>query len=437
MTDNHQEIVENIALVLRERSLERERLQTILEEVFKTALKKMFKLETGDPFQVVFNFDKGDIEIYVEKEIVEDDQVIQPELQIAVSEARFKQKQIADDEGYDFDENDWQVGGSYIDFVNYRTFGRRLIQSTRQMLIQKIRGQEQENTFAEYEKRIGEIIIGEVRQIHPEGIRVAVDKAELLFPRNEQIRTEKYRRGDTIKAVIIEVRRTNKDPEIIVSRRDPLLVRRLFELEVPEIQDNIIEIRQISRDAGERTKIAVDSNDKRIDPVGACVGMKGVRIQAIQRELNGEKIDVIAYTNDRELLIRRAMNPVTPVEILFDPSGSGAVAVIPDDQIALAIGRRHQNIRLASEIVGKNFTIRPIKQSAYYADELPIGEVFGIPEHYVAALTEHGVATAEAVLSLYDNEPAKLHAILNTDEDSISSFIRELSVYFDQSSREG
>ncbi len=431
------EIVEAISGILREKSLERDRLQTILEDVFKTALKKMYKLETGDPFQVVFNFDKGDIEIYVEKTIVEDGAVTIPELEIEISKARAAQKALAEKEGFDFDENDWEIGGSYIDFVDYRKFGRRLIQSTRQMLIQKIRGQEQENLFGEYEKRIGEIIIGEVRQIHPDGIRVAVDKAELYFPRSEQVRTEKYRRGDTVKAVILEVRRTNKDPDIIISRRDKLLVRRLFENEVPEIQDGIIEVHAISRDAGERTKIAVESSDKRIDPVGACVGMKGVRIQAIQRELNGEKIDVIAWTNDRELLIRRAMNPVTPVEILFDPQGIGAVAVIPDDQIALAIGRRHQNIVLASQIVGPNFVIRPIKQSAYYAEALPLTEVFGLSEGVVNRLTEHGITTAEAVLELYDNNPEQLQEYVKLDEDALKALIRDLVVYFDQPSREG
>ncbi len=431
------EIVEAISGILREKSLERDRLQTILEDVFKTALKKMYKLESGDPFQVVFNFDKGDIEIYVEKTIVEDGKVVIPELEIEVSKARSAQKLIAERDGFDFDENDWEVGGSYVDFVDYRKFGRRLIQSTRQMLIQKIRGQEQENLFATYEKRIGEIIIGEVRQVHPDGIRIAVEKAELFFPRSEQVRTEKYRRGDSVKAVILEVRRTNKDPEIIVSRKDKLLVRRLFELEVPEIQDNIIEIHAVSRDAGERTKIAVESNDKRIDPVGACVGMKGVRIQAIQRELNGEKIDVIAWTNDRELLIRRAMNPVTPVEILFDPNGTGAVAVIPDDQIALAIGRRHQNILLASQIVGPNFMIRPIKQSAYYAEELPLSEVFGLSEGIVARLQENNIATAEAVLGLFDSNPEQLQDMLKLDEEALKSLIRDLVVYFDQPSREG
>lgn len=437
----HTDIVEAFSNLLKERGIERERLQSIIEEVFKSALKKMHKidkLDTNEPFQVMVNFDKGDIEIYVEKTIVDDGNVVNPELEVEVTAVRDEQRKIAEKEGFDFDEIDWNVGDTFVYQINLeKEFGRRLVSSVRQMLIQRVRGTLQENIFQEFDKRKGEIIIGEVRQIQNGDLRLFHDGKELLLPRSEQVRIEKYRRGDTVRAVIIDVRKTNKEPEIIVSRKSEILVRRLFENEVPEIQDNIIEIKSISRDAGERTKICVDSSDRRIDAVGACVGMKGVRIQAIQRELNGEKIDVIAWTNDKELLVRRALHPVTPVEINFDPSGLGAVAVIPDEQIAQAIGKRQQNILLASQIIGKNFFIRPIKQSAYYAEELTLSEIFNIPEDYLNRLNEQQLFTAEAVLNLYDEDPTKLQDILMISDERVNAFIRELSMYFEQTSKEG
>ncbi len=410
---NH-EIVDAISQLVRERHMDKQTFQELIESVFISILKK--KYGSADNFDVIFNLEKGDIEIYCEKQIVEDGTVEDPVIQIALSDARKV-------------DADFEVGDEFVEIVDYRTFGRRLVTAAKQNLAQRIKEVEKDNIFREFSERAGEIIMGDIHQVNRHEIRINVDKTEVVMPREEAIYNERYRRGDTLRAIIKSVNRDqNKEPRIIVSRADISFVRRLFELEVPEIFDGIVEIRKTVREPGDRTKIAVESNDKRIDPVGACVGLKGVRIQAIVRELNNEKIDIIHWTTDRSLLIHRALAPVTPLELIPDEENKRIIAVIPDDQMSMAIGRKGQNIRLASALVG--VTIAPIKESEFYVEEeLPVDEVEGLTPSVKGKLKEAGYANAGQIL---DAGKEKLMEIPGIGEATAQKIMDLLAVYYEE-----
>lgn len=408
---NH-EIVDAISQLLREKKIEKHAFQEIIESVFLSLLKK--KYGTSDNFDVIFNLEKGDIEIYCEKEIVEDDELEDPILQIPLSQAQKL-------------DPDVEVGEDFVEIIDYRTFGRRLVTSAKQNLAQKIKEVEKDNVFNEYSDRVGEIILGDVHQVNRNEIRINIDKTEVIMPRSEAIYNERYRRGDTIRAIIKSVTRTPKEPQIVVSRADISFVRRLFELEVPEIFDNIVEIRKIVRAPGDRTKIAVESNDKRIDPVGACVGLKGVRIQAIVRELNNEKIDIIHWTEERSLLIHRALAPVTPLELIPDEEHNRVIVVIPDEQMSMAIGRRGQNIKLASQLVGVD--LEPIKESEFYEEEeLALEEVDGLTPSIIEKLKAAGYTNAEQILDAGKEKLLEVHGIGESTADKILDL---LSAYYE------
>jgi len=404
-------IVEAIGQILRDKSIERDVFQEIIESVFLSMIKK--KYGSADNFDVIFNLEKGDIEIFCEKSVVDDDDLTDPVTQIALSRA------LTIDEDLD-------IGDTYAEMVPVNDFGRRLVTSARQNLTQKIKEIEKENIYNEFSSRIGEVISGEIHQINRREIRVHIDRYDAILPKAEQIYNEKYIRGKTIRAIIKEVNRTTKEPEIVLSRADPSFVRRLFELEVPEIFDNIIEIKGIAREAGDRTKIAVISHDKRIDPVGACVGMKGVRIQAIVRELNNEKIDIVHWSLEPELFIKRAMAPVTPLLVMMDEENLKATVIVPDDQIQFAIGRRGQNVRLASQLTG--YSIEPIKESEYLApQELLLEDVSELDADVRARLLEAGYETADAVL---DAGEEALLTVEGLDEATVKRVLEILETYY-------
>ncbi len=404
-------IVEAVTQILRDKNIDRDVFQEIIESVFLSMIKK--KYGGADNFEVIFNLEKGDIEIFCEKAVVEDDDLTDPVTQISLSRAESL-------------DPDLDIGDTYAELVKIDDFGRRLVTSARQNLTQKIKEIEKENTYKEFSARIGEVITGEIHQINRREIRINLDRHDAILPKAEQIYNEKYVRGKVIRALIKEVNRTTKDPEIVLSRADPSFVRRLFELEVPEIFDNIIEIKSIAREAGDRTKIAVASHDKRIDPVGACVGMKGVRIQAVVRELNNEKIDIVHWSPDAEMFIKRAMAPVTPLLVMVEEESKSATAVVPDDQIQFAIGRRGQNVRLASQLTG--YTIEPIKESEYLAPEdLLVVDVEELDDLLKAKLASAGYETAESVLD------AGRDALLLVDgmtEDDADRILQVLNTYF-------
>jgi len=379
------EIIEAITQIAREKRIDKDNLRDMLENVFTQMIVK--KYGTADNFDVIVNIDKGDIEIYQEKTIVE--VVEDPVLEIDLQSAKLT-------------DPDAEIGEDFVEVVNPEAFGRRLIVTAKQNFNQKIRDFEREHILEEYQNRIGEIIIGDIRQVSKRGLFINVDKTEVFLPKSEQIQNERLRRGDTLRAIVKEVRNDTRGSEIIVSRADKKFLIRLFELEVPEIYDGIVEIKNVARDAGERSKIAVESIDRRVDAVGACVGMKGVRIQAIVRELNNEKIDIINFSSEPAIFVSRALTPVKPVRIIVNDDEKLAVAIVADEDMALAIGRSGQNLRLASELTG--YQIEPVKESEYeeQVDESyqPIDEIEGLSDALLKKLSDADVRSKREIIKL-------------------------------------
>lgn len=401
------EIVEAFKEIARNKSIDRDALVDIIENIFLMMIKR--KYGTTDDFDVIVNMEKGEIEIYHMKKIVEE--VKNPVGEIRVDDA----KKV---------EPDLDLGDEFIEIIDPESFGRRLIVSAKQNLAQKIKEAEKEVIFAEFKNRVGEIIIGDINQINRDELYINLEKTEVVLPKNEQIYNEKYRRGDTIRAILKDVVRTSRGPEIIVSRTSPQFLVRLFELEVPEIYDGIIEIKGVAREAGDRAKVAVESNDRRIDPVGACVGMKGVRIQSIVRELNNEKIDIITWNSDPAVFIGQALSPAKPKKIQVNREEKTALAIIPDDQISLAIGKGGQNIRLASALTG--YKIEPVKESEVVKKEEPrieISDIEGLSESIREKLINQGLETAEEVLDAGIDELITLPGIGRKTAEKIISLL--------------
>ncbi len=354
---NH-EIVESFAQMVREKGIDKDILVGIIEDIFGMMVRKKYGPHVK--FDVVVNMEKGDIEIYLEKEVVEN--VVDPVTQIDPREARRKTGE------------DLEVGEEYVEIVPLETFGRRLVISAKQNLNQRIKEIERETIFNEYSSAIGEIVVGEIYQIRKGKGEVLVvhNKTELVLPRNEQIYTERYKKGDTTRAVVKEVRKVGGNPVVIISRADPQFLMRLFEIEIPELYDGIIEIKRIAREPGDRAKVAVVSHDDRIDAVGACVGMKGVRIHAIVRELNNENIDVINYSDDPMVFLTRALAPAKLMDVKVDGENKKATITVPADQVSLAIGRNGQNVRLASKLTG--YEIQLIKEGGEEEYDMDLSE---------------------------------------------------------------
>ncbi|MCC5924906.1 MAG: transcription termination/antitermination protein NusA [Crocinitomicaceae bacterium] len=320
------------------KSIDRQTMMRVLEDVFRSILRKKFG--SDDHCDVIINIDKGDFEIWVNKEIVYDGEVEDPNREIAYSEAI----KI---------EPDFEVGEEVSEEIKFEDFGRRNILSLRQNLISRILELEKDQLYKMYKDRIGEIVVGEVYQVWKKEILILDDEGnELILPKSEQIPSDYFKKGETLRAVVAKVDMRNSSPVIILSRTAPEFLERLFELEVPEVFDGLITIKNIERVPGERAKVAVESYDDRIDPVGACVGMKGSRIHGIVRELRNENIDVINYTNNIQLYIQRSLSPakITSVEILEEEKKANVF--LKPDQVSLAIGKGGHNIRLASRLTG-------------------------------------------------------------------------------------
>lgn len=318
------------------KNIDRVTMMSVLEDVFRSTLRKQY--ESDENFDIIINIDKGDFEIWRNREVVEDEDFEDENLQIPLSEA----KKIDDD---------YEVGEEVTDEVKLQDFGRRAILSLRQNLTNRIMDLEKNNLFQEYKNRIGEIVTGEVYQIWKKEILVLDDEEnELILPRNEQIPSDFFRKGDSIRAAVVRVEMRNNTPLIILSRTSPVFLERLFELEVPEIFDGLITIKKIVRVPGERAKVAVESYDERIDPVGACVGMKGSRIHGIVRELRNENIDVINFTNNTQLFIQRALSPAKINSIKLNEEDKRADVYLDADEVSLAIGKGGLNIKLASQL---------------------------------------------------------------------------------------
>jgi len=342
-------IIEAFAEMAKHKSIDRDLLQGILEETLSMIVRKKYGANAN--FDIIVNMEKGDIEIYLIKEIVEkvEDEVTQ----ISLEEA----KKWSDEE--------YEIGDDFIEEITLDnladSFGRRLVTLASQNLNMRIRDIEKENIYREFINKVGEIVVGEIYQIRRHDILIMHNKVEMRMPREEQIPNEpnKYKKNQSIKAIIKEVKKSGMggQPDIILSRASDEFLARLFEIEIPEIYDGIITIKSIARDPGERAKVAVQSFDDRVDPVGACVGMKGIRIHSIVRELNNENIDLVEYHSDPKIFIMRALAPAKVQDIELSLETKEAIVTVSDDQVALAVGKNGQNVRLASKLTGFSITI--------------------------------------------------------------------------------
>jgi len=329
------EIVDSFSQMVKDKKIDRDLLESIIKEVFGMMIKKKYGQNAN--YDVIVNMDKGDIEMYLSKAVVET--VADPETEITVEEANERSGE------------ELEVGDDYTEVLDYVTFGRRHIVNLKQNLNQKIREVEKEIIYNDYKDLVGEIIVGEIYQIKPHSILLIHNGHEIQFPKGEQIARERYKKGESIRVYVKEVsKKSSGPPSIIVSRSADDFLKKLFELEIPEIYDGVIEIKGVSREPGERAKVAVYSYDDRIDAVGACVGMKGIRIHSIVRELANENIDVINYSDDIGLYIARALAPAKLKDIYLDKANKVAKIVADEDQISLIIGKNGQNIKLASKL---------------------------------------------------------------------------------------
>lgn len=409
------EIVEAFGQIVKEKNIEKDLLSSILEAIIHSIVKK--KYGSTDNFNIFVSMDKGEIEICQTKTIVEN--VTNENTEIDLEAARKV-------------EPDLEVGDEFLEIIDPATFGRRLIIAAKQNLNQKIKEAEKDIIFEDFKDRVNEIIVGDIRQLNRSEIYLNVERTEVVLPKREQIYNEKYRRGDHLRVLIKEVNRTNRGPEIVVSRSDPNFLVRLFELEVPEIYDGVIEIKGIAREAGDRTKIAVSSNDKRIDAVGACVGMKGIRIQSIVKELNDEKIDIINWSSEPEIFIARALSPAKPNKVIIDQQNKKAIAIIADSQISLAIGKGGQNKRLASKLSG--YEIDTIKESDYsqmLSEEEPSNEIeiVGIKElspSVINKLIASGFETVDEILEADRSALLEIHGFGPKTVDLILETIKKV-----------
>ncbi len=383
-------LVDSFAEFKEFKNIDKATLMRVLEEVFRNMLKKRYGEEAK--FDIIINTDQGDLEIYRNRLIVDDGEVEDENTQISITDAR----KI---------EPDYEIGEEAIDQVPMDFFGRRNILAARQTLMTKVMELEKDELFRKYSDRVGEIITGEVYQIWKKEIMVLDDEGnELILPKNEMIPADFYKKGETVKAIVHEVNMINGSPKINLSRTSPVFLEKLMELEVPEILDGLITIKKIVREPGERAKIAVESYDDRIDPVGACVGMKGSRIHGIVRELRNENIDVINFTTNTSLFIQRALNPAKISSISIDDNTKKANVFLSPDQVSLAIGKGGFNIRLASKLVG--YDIEVYREDVEFDDSDIDLEEFAdeIDSWIIDELKAIGLDTAKAVLGLSNED---------------------------------
>ena len=380
-------LISNFAEFKELKNIDKSTMIGVLEDVFRHHLQKTY--ETDENFDVIINPEKGDLEIWRNRTIVEDDAVENPNQQIALSEAR----QL---------DPTYEVGEEVSDQIEMSSFGRRAVLSLRQNLASRILELEKANLFEKYSEKVGSVISGEVYQVWKKEILVLDDEDnELIMPKNEQIPSDFFRKGDTIKAIVSKVEMRNNNPVIILSRTAPEFLERLFEQEVPEIFDGLITIKKIVRIPGERAKVAVESYDDRIDPVGACVGMKGSRIYNIVKELRNENIDVVNWTSNTQLLVQRALNPAKISNISIDEATRTVSVYLKPSEVSLAIGKGGLNIRLASMLTGYDIDVfRDVDEDDIdvesFADE--------IEPWIIETLKKVGYDTAKGVLSASKEE---------------------------------
>ncbi len=407
------DLIESFSEFKEFKNIDRETLMHILEEVFRAALAKRYG--SDDNFDIIVNIDKGDLEIFRNRVIVEDGALEDELREIEYSDAI----KI---------ESDFEVGEELSEPIYMTEFGRREILAIRQNLVGKIQDYEKSLIFQKYKDKVGEIIVGEVYQPWNKEILVQdEDKIELTLPKSEQIPSDHYRKGDTIRAVVLKVEMRNTNPVIVLSRTSPIFLERLLEAEVPEIYDGLITIKNIVRVPGERAKVAVESYDDRIDPVGSCVGVKGGRIHGIVRELRNENIDVINYTSRPDMMIRRSLSPAEISSIKIDEEAKTAEVYMAPDQVSLAIGKGGCNIKLASKLSG--YEIEVYRDTDEDLDDVALTEFSDeIDQWIIDELIKIGCDTAKSVLSIPRED---LISRTDLEEETIDNVLQILQAEFE------
>lgn len=397
------------------KNIDRPTLVKVLEDVFRTLIKK--KYGSDENFDVIVNTAKGDLELWRVREIVPDGEVTDDQSQISISEA------LAIDE-------DYEIGEECYEQLFIEDFGRRSIMAARQTLNSRILEIEKDEIYKKYHERVGDIIVGEIAQVMKREFLVIDDATnnELMLPKNELIRTDRFRKGDMVKAIIKSVELRNTTPVVILSRTDNSFLEKLLEQEVPEIEDGLITVRNIVRIPGERAKVAVESYDDRIDPVGACVGMKGSRIHGIVRELCNENIDIVNFTNNTSLYIQRSLTPARVTNILLDDENKKAAVYLESDQVSMAIGKGGSNIRLASRLTG--YEIDVFRNDMVEIDDVDLDEFADEIEGWVIdELKGIGCDTARSVLEL---EPQELERRTDLERETIDYVLGILKSEFEE-----
>jgi len=410
------ELIQSFAEFAKQKNIDRPTMIRILEDVFRNMIKKKFG--SDEKFDIIVNADKGDLEIYRFREIVDDD-----------SEDIWDFDKISLTDAHKI-EPDFEVGEEVSEQIFIDDFGRRAVTTARQTLIQKVKDLEKDILFQKYKDLVGEIIAGEVYQVlSREVLLTDAEGNEVAIPRGEQIPKDRYRKGENVRAIVHKVEMVNGNPKIILSRTSPVFLERLFEQEVPEVYDGLITIRKVVREPGERAKVAVESYDDRIDPVGACVGMKGSRIHAIVRELQNENIDVINYTENLELYIQRALSPAKIVSIKVDKENGRVSVYLKPDQVSLAIGKGGLNIKLASRLVDFEIDVFRELAEGQSEEDVDLSEFSDEIEGWVIdELNRIGLDTAKSVLALSKEE---LGRRTDLEEETVEGVLNILKKEFE------
>jgi N utilization substance protein A len=410
---NSIDLVESFSEFKELKNIDKQTMQHVLEDVFRAMLKKKFN--TDEHIDVIVNIEKGDVQIFLNKEIVDDGEVEDVNTEIAYSDAI----KI---------EPDFEIGEEVTEEFKFMDFGRRNVLSLRQNLISRILELEKDHLYKKYKERVGEIVTGEVYQVWKKEILVMDDDHnELILPKSEQIPSDFFKKGETVRAVVAKVDMRNSTPVIILSRTAPEFLERLFELEVPEVFDGLITIKKIVREPGERAKVAVESYDDRIDPVGACVGMKGSRIHGIVRELRNENIDVINYTSNNQLLIQRALSPAKITSMEIDEEEKRVKVFLKPDQVSLAIGRGGNNIKLAGKLAG--YEIDVYRDGEVDVEDVDLEEFADeIDGWIIDELKTIGCDTAKSVLEMSVDELVKR---TDLEKETIEEVFKILNAEFE------
>ena len=415
-TLNSMDLIESFSEFKETKNIDRATLVGVLEECFRSVIAKIHG--TDENYDVIVNPDKGDLEIYHTRVVVADGEVENPNMEISLSEAR----KIDDD---------YEEGEEVSQRVEFADFGRRAILTLRQTLASRILELEHDTLYNKFKDRVGEVVNGEVYQSWKRETLVTDDEGnEMILPKTEQVPGDFFRKGETLRAVISKVDNANGNPKIIISRTDPMFLQRMMETEVPEIHDGLIAIRKVARIPGERAKVAVESFDERIDPVGACVGVKGNRVHGIVRELHGENIDVLPWTSNAQLMITRALSPATVNSVNMNEEEKRAEVLLDSDQISLAIGKGGANIKLASMLTG--YTIDVYREIDEESDEDDISlDQFSddIEDWIIDILKKQGYTTARQVLGTNREELAQK---ADLEEETVDDIIRILSAEFEK-----